>query len=820
MRTRRIYWIFSIVILWITCAFLFNYFYKIEKENKIQEIIGHQKIHAHLASKNFEQLFSKWNNVLYYLAKDPNIIKVNDAGKEDMLMLTGFLSEELKGITRTDSVGKIIFTLPQNSRALGRDISKQKHMIQILADHQPVVSDVFQAIQGYQAVVIHYPIFVNGKYNGSIALLLNFEKLTKSILSEIKIGKSGLALMLSRDGIELFCKEKEHVGKPLDISHKDISSVVDSMRSGKEGISSFEVNSQNSRNIAYYLPVRINNTFWSLVIANSENEITASLIDFRNRLLIILAIVFIGGIILSYYGIKAVIIVKESELRQIAENNLIESEEKYRRVVEATDTGYAVTDKDGKILDANMKFALMTGTSSLSKIMGQTLEKNTSPDDYEKYRKLINNCYADNTVHTAEIVFNHANGNKIPVEINACRINLKNLDQVIMLCRNITERIQVKEELIKERTLLRTLIDSLPSGVFIKDINYRKVIANPLHIESVKGHMKRNGRNDNIDIIGKTDFEVFLPEEAKNFLEDEKKIIERGEAIINHVEPGWGPNGEKLWLLVSKVPIKTPEGNILGMVGITTNITDQKKVEEQLIEAKEKAEQSDNLKTAFLNNISHEIRTPLNAIVGFSGLLNDPGLTDEKRESYYQIISQSSNQLLMIISDIINIATIEAGQVKINYSKVAINPIIEILYQQHLASAIFKHLKFGYSKALPDEEAIVETDETKFLEVLSNLISNAIKFTAKGSVSYGYTLQKETLTFFVADTGIGIDSEHYEHIFDRFWRVENNLTKSSRGAGLGLSISKTYVELLGGKIWLESELHKGTTFYFTLPFKK
>ena len=819
MRTRRIYWIFSIVTLWIACALLFNYFYKIERENKINEIIGHQKIHALLASKNFEQLFSKWNNVLYYLAKDPNIINVNAVGKDDMLKLTGFLSDELKGITRTDSAGRIIFTLPQNSRAIGRDISKQKHMIQILSDHQPVVSDVFKAVQGFQAVVIHYPVFVNEKYNGSIALLLNFEKLSKSILSEIKIGKSGSALMLSRDNIELFCKNESHIGKPIDISHKNLSSIIDSIHLGKEGISTYELHSKN-KTFAYYLPVRINNTFWSLVINYPEDEITASLIDFRNRLLIILAIVFIGGIILSYYGIKAIIIVRESELRQIAENNLKESEEKYRRIVEATDTGYAVTDKNGKILDANNKFVQMTGNVPLSRIVGKSPEKSTSPEDYEKYRQLIHNCYSDTTVHSIEIAFIHKNGNKIPVEINACRINLKNEDQVIMLCRNITERLQAKEELIKERTLLRTLIDSLPSGVFIKDNDYRKVIANPLHIESVKSHMKRNGRLTDIDIIGKTDFEVFLPEEAKKYREDEKLIIENGEAVINHVEPGWGPNGESIWLLVSKVPIKTPEGNILGMVGITTDITDQKRVEEQLIIAKEKAEQSDKLKTAFLNNISHEIRTPLNAIVGFSGLMNDPGLSEEKRENYYQIISKSSNQLLMIISDIINIATIEAGQVKINYSLVAINPIIEILYHQHLTSAVIKNLKFEYSKALPDEDAVVKTDETKFVEILSNLISNALKFTEKGSVSYGYTVQDEVLTFFVSDTGIGIKTEYHQQIFDRFWRVENNLTQSSRGAGLGLSISKTYVELLGGKIWLESELNKGTTFYFTLPFKK
>jgi PAS domain S-box-containing protein len=408
----------------------------------------------------------------------------------------------------------------------------------------------------------------------------------------------------------------------------------------------------------------------------------------------------------------------------------------------------------------------------------------------------------------------------IPVEINACRINSKNEDQVIMLCRNISERLQAKEELVKEKTLLRTLIDSLPSGVFIKDSNFRKIIANPIHIDSVKGHLKRNGLNADVNIIGKTDFEIFLPEEAKRFLEIEKEIIEKGAAIINNVEPGWGPNGERIWLLVSKVPIQTSDGTILGMVGITTDITVQKKVEEQLIIEKEKAEQSDKLKTAFLNNISHEIRTPLNAIVGFSGLMNDPSLSDEKRESFYQIISQSSNQLLMIISDIINIATIEAGQVKINYSRVEINSIMDILYLQHLPNANCKNLKFEYSKALSDTEATIETDETKFLEVLSNLINNAIKFTEKGKVSYSYTLENEIFTFFVADTGIGIKTEYHQQIFDRFWRVENISTQGSRGAGLGLSISKTYTELLGGKIWLDSKPNEGTTFYFTLPYKR
>jgi PAS domain S-box-containing protein len=556
-----------------------------------------------------------------------------------------------------------------------------------------------------------------------------------------------------------------------------------------------------------------------LAISDSEAEITASLVDFRNRLIIIFVLVFIGIIFLTYYGIKAWIIIRESQLRTIAENNLKESEEKYRTIIEATKTGYAVLGFQKKLIDANHEYAKMTGYSKREDILGKTIEVITTPKNSKNIHTLIDNCIKENKVQHSEMEFIHENGSIIPVEITASILQTKPVS-TILICRNLTEQKKAREELMKERTWLRTLIDNLPSGVFIKDAQYRKIIANSIHLQCVKSHLKSIGHDPDFDVLGKTDFEVYEKEDAELYMLDDSKVIEKGHSIINQVEPGLGPHNEKIWLLVSKVPLRANDGTIIGMVGITTEITEQKIIEEQLTLAKDKAEQSDRLKTAFLNNISHEIRTPLNAIMGFSNLLKDQDITKDKSDYFIDIIQQSSNQLLHIITDIINIATIETGQLTVNLSKIDLNSVLSILYEQYKGAAAFKKLTFNFSTALSDSDAIIETDSTKFTEVFSNIINNAIKFTEKGAVLFGYQLEQDTLIFFVEDTGIGIAQEYHSAIFDRFRQVDGPVSQKYGGTGLGLSISKTYIELLGGSIWLKSEPNEGSTFYFTLPYKK
>ncbi|NOX48155.1 MAG: response regulator [Chlorobi bacterium] len=258
----------------------------------------------------------------------------------------------------------------------------------------------------------------------------------------------------------------------------------------------------------------------------------------------------------------------------------------------------------------------------------------------------------------------------------------------------------------------------------------------------------------------------------------------------------------------------------------------ERRVEErtaELVIAKEKAEESDRLKTAFLANMSHEIRTPLNAIMGFSGLLS-PKLDEEVSNNYIHIINNSGLQLLNIINDIIDIAKIEAGQINIEVSECRVNSFLKELLTSKNQKLIEEKTDSKEIKLIidnGDENFTLQTDPTRLKQVMTNLVNNAIKFTERGKIEFGYYLPGNTnndkaheneILFFVKDTGIGINKNEQEFIFERFRQVENSLTKRYGGTGLGLAISKSLVEKLGGRIWVESEEGKGSEFYFTVPF--
>jgi len=244
----------------------------------------------------------------------------------------------------------------------------------------------------------------------------------------------------------------------------------------------------------------------------------------------------------------------------------------------------------------------------------------------------------------------------------------------------------------------------------------------------------------------------------------------------------------------------------------------RKKAVQDLTAALKKAEENDRLKTAFLNNISHEIRTPMNAIIGFSGFLNEPELDATDRQEYTDIICKASKQLLSIIDDIINISTVEAGQEVYRAKETNLNSLLRNLLRQFKVKTSKNEVRFNLSAPLPEEFSNIITDETKLLQIITNLLNNAYKFTHNGSISFGYTLQGENIEFFVKDTGIGIDESLHEAIFDRFRQADSSISREYGGTGLGLSISKAYVELLGGKIWLTSKPGEGTCFYFTIPY--
>lgn len=273
------------------------------------------------------------------------------------------------------------------------------------------------------------------------------------------------------------------------------------------------------------------------------------------------------------------------------------------------------------------------------------------------------------------------------------------------------------------------------------------------------------------------------------------------------------------WIAWSDTALLGNDKKIEAIVGIGRDVTERKLAEAELKRAKEKAEESDRLKTAFLNNMSHEIRTPLNGILGFTDLMNNPDTLPEKREFYARIINQSSIQLLSVIDDIINIATIEAGQEKIREGLTDVNLVMQGIYDQLRHKADAKQLNFNYHSLLGAQDSMILCDTTKLTQVLTNIVGNAIKFTNAGIVQFDCRLKDNLLHFCVKDSGIGIPKEYQEMIFERFRQAHSNDIREYGGNGLGLSISRAYVQLLGGRIWVESEPQKGSKFHFTIPHK-
>jgi PAS domain S-box-containing protein len=245
-------------------------------------------------------------------------------------------------------------------------------------------------------------------------------------------------------------------------------------------------------------------------------------------------------------------------------------------------------------------------------------------------------------------------------------------------------------------------------------------------------------------------------------------------------------------------------------------------LEYELIKAKNKAEESDKLKTAFLANMSHEIRTPMNGILGFAEMLNDDSLSKANRKKYLSIINSNGKVLINLIDDIIDFAKIESGQVNILKDDISLNNLLDQIESTFLTRSLRKEksrVKVISKKAFPDEKSFIRTDPIRLRQVLTNLVGNAIKFTHNGAIEFGYNLEdSKTLRFYVKDTGIGISNDKLQLIFERFIQADSSPSRKYGGSGLGLAISKGLVELLGGKMWAESVVGVGSTFYFTVPF--
>ena len=379
---------------------------------------------------------------------------------------------------------------------------------------------------------------------------------------------------------------------------------------------------------------------------------------------------------------------------------------------------------------------------------------------------------------------------------------------------------KASDNLRKREEQYRTLIEGMNEGLMLLDNDDNILFVNQQTCD-ITGFSKE-------ELVGEKCNQLLFDPANREIILEKNKLRLQGIKDIYEIELR-RKNQEKIWIRCSGSPVYDDDGKVTGSIGVFEDINERKNAEDErnkltqlLIQAKEKAEESDRLKSAFLANISHEIRTPMNGILGFAELLKNPDLTSDMQERYIQIIEQSGNRMLNIINDIIDISKIESGQMNINIGETNINQLLKDLYVFFSPEAKKKGLDLSLSIDFSDDEDEfpILTDHTKLAQILSNLIKNAIKFTKQGYINFGYEADSSEITFYIEDSGVGIPDNQIDMVFERFRQGSSLLTRNYEGAGLGLSISKAFVEMLGGRIWATSELNKGSKFMFTIPNRK
>jgi PAS domain S-box-containing protein len=322
------------IVFTCACAFLFNIFYQEAKNTAITKLNEEQMIHAKQAARGIDDFFATWTRSLSSLSRMDEIIDNDAAGKRYMKLFYEANQEQIRSITRLDERGVILYNFPINS-SVGTDISTQKHIREMLREHKPVISDAFRAVEGFDAVALHVPIFRGSEFKGTIGILINFQSIAKRYLDVIKIGETGYAWVVSRDGTQLYSPIQEFTGKSVFENIKDSPSLtvmVNDMLKGHEGAAIYfdrpgDPNVGQLRKYAVYMPIHIGNTFWSIAVTSAEQDVLSGLISFRNKLVFVIGALFICGMVFSILGIRAWFIVKEEEKRRQIEEKLLETKQ-------------------------------------------------------------------------------------------------------------------------------------------------------------------------------------------------------------------------------------------------------------------------------------------------------------------------------------------------------------------------------------------------------------------------------------------------------------------------------------------------------------
>jgi PAS domain S-box-containing protein len=493
--------------------------------------------------------------------------------------------------------------------------------------------------------------------------------------------------------------------------------------------------------------------------------------------------------------------------RMQADEALRISEENFRSTMTHSPLGIRIVNNQSETVYANDVLLDMYGFNSYDEF--------NAPHPYERYTE---QSYAEHidrrekrkrgeyTPNEYEISIIRKNGDVRHLHVFRKEVMWNGEMQYQVVYQDITQRKSAEEQVIK----LSRVTEQSPESIIITNTKGKIEYVNPKFSELTGFTMD--------ELIGQNPRVLKSGMQSSAFYAGLWSTILSGHNWEGELH-NRKKNGELYWEKAIISPIVNDAGQITHFVAVKEDITERKKMMAELVNAKERAEESDRLKSAFLANLSHEIRTPMNAILGFADLLLDTDIGSDKHESYINIIQKSGLHLLSIIGDIIEISRIETGQIILNLTQVDVNSLLrDICTEISVTIPADKEVKLMVVPSRRKLQNHLLLDEVKLRQILTNLITNALKFTTQGHVAFGYRLPGHgAIEFFVEDTGIGIDKAYHQLIFDRFRQVDDDANIKHGGSGLGLAISKAYVEKMGGAISLKSEKGKGARFSFRLP---
>ncbi len=824
---RYKWWFLFLVLLVSLCGLLFYSFYRDVRANIIRETNQRQMVLARQAALGIEDSFDRYNRLLSQLAGEEEIISLSRKGREMMEFTYRSHADEIRGITRMDARGRILYTVPFNKDAIGADISTQRHVQELMNIRIPVVSEVFTAVQGMSAIAYHVPVFDGATFGGSIGILLPFDYLARKYLEQIRVGETGYAWMISREGIELYCPVPGHTGRPVTETCRDfpeILAMATSMMEGREGTAAYTYDRVRDTKVqrvvkhAVYVPVKLGNTFWSIVVATPEDEIVAGMTGFRNRLLLIFAILLAGSILFSFSGFRAWAIIKGEKERREAEEALKESEARYRAIFETTGTATVIIENDTTISLANKEFENLTGYTR-EEIEGKMRWIDfVFPEDLEWMRVRHDRRRIDPEGTERRYEFRLVN------RAGALRDILLTIDLIpgtrksVASLLDITEAKAAQRALVESEEKYRSIFENAVEGIFRSVPEGRFVSVNP-SLARMLGYDSPGEMIARITSIA--DQYCVRAEDRAEYV----RLLETQGVAENFESEVFRKDGSTIWVSINARAVKDEAGTIRFYEGTVENITARKEGEKEKAGLEARLRQAQKMEAigTLAGGIAHDFNNLLMAIQGYAFLtLMD---MDPSNPLYERVrgIEEAVKSGAGLTRQLLGFARGGRYEVKTTDLNSLIEKVAEMFGRTRKEIVIHRRCA---PRLLP-----ADVDQGQIEQVILNLFLNAwqampgggtITVTTENAVlkddeaARAEVSPGDYVRITIDDTGEGMDEKTRERIFEPFFTTRG----MGRGTGLGLASAYGIVRGHQGCIGVRSEPGSGTTFFILLPASK